>query len=155
MPLGYDSSLESAELWLHAFRIGLVRHREDILRVLIPRATDNIGSLERRRWFLLLLRLAREDDETQFVRELLSQTSDFDAGPWWTHFGASEEDGPRAIDLDRASATLTYREAMDLRWALDIWRESGAHWLGEPTAPTDPGPAPQSPAAPAKRLRPR
>jgi hypothetical protein len=164
-------SVKWAELWLHAFRIGSVRHREEFLRYLIPLATAGVGfvstetvirvrvagihPLKVRRWFLLLVRWVRENNETQFVRELLSQTHDYDAGPWWTHFGASGEAGPAAIDLDRASADLTYREAMDLRWALDIWRESGAHWPGEPTDPTAPNPAPQSPEPPAKRRRPR
>jgi hypothetical protein len=147
-----DLSLKLAELWLQAFRIGSVRHREHILLWLIRLATTETGSLERRRWFLLLLRWARENDETQFVRELLSQTGDSHPDPWWTHFGASVEAGPAAIDLDRASADLTYREAMDLRWALDLWRESGANWPSEPTGPTTPA-NPTTPAPPVKRRR--
>jgi hypothetical protein len=144
---GDELSPKLAELWLYAIRIGSVRHREHLLRLLIRRAKALTRSLGWRRWFLLLLRWARENDETQFVSELISQTDDFDARAWWRHFGASREAGPAAIDLDRASADLTYREAMDLRWALDMWRESGAHWPGEPTDPTAPDPAPQSPAA--------
>jgi hypothetical protein len=146
---------ELAEPWLHAFRIGSFRHREDAPRLLIPRATTHTRPLEQRRWFLLLLRWARENNETQFVGELLSGTGDSRAGAWWTHFGASREAGPATIDLDRASADLTYREAMDLRWALDLWRESGAHWPGEPTGHAVPDPAPQSPVPPAKRRVPR
>jgi hypothetical protein len=55
-------------------------------------------------------------------------------------------------EVDRASADLTSREAVDLSWALDIWRESGAHWPGEPAAPDR---AAQSPEPPTKPRRPR
>jgi hypothetical protein len=145
--------MQLAELWLHAFRIGSVRHREHFLRTLILQATFHIDSLQPRRWLLLLLRWARENDETQFVTELFSRAVGSDAGPWWTHFGAPREVGPAAIDLDRASADLTYREAMDLRWALDLWRESGGHWRAELTDPAASDPAAESPSPSAKRLR--
>jgi hypothetical protein len=125
------------ELCLHGFRIGsMIRYRDDFMWYLIRRSTDSTGPLVSRRYFLLLLRWARENDETQFAREqLLSTVGNYNAGAWWTHFGLSREAGLTAIDLDQASADLTYREAMDLRWALDLWRESGAHWPGDPTDP--------------------
>ena len=151
-----ELAIKLGELWLHAFRIGSVKHRELFLWVLIPLATANTGSMDDRRVFFLLLRWARENDETQFARKhLLSTAGNYKAGAWWTRFGASVEAGPAAIDVDRASADLTYREAMDLRWALDLWRESGAHWRAEPANPTAPDPAAQSPASPAKRRRSR
>jgi hypothetical protein len=149
----YDRSRKLADLWLHALRIGSVRDREHFLPFLTTLVTAGSVSLERRRWFLLLLRWARENDETQFVTELFSQAVGSDACPWWTHFGAPREVGPAAIDLDRASADLTYREAMDLRWALDLWRESGGHWRAEPSDLAGSDPAAESPSPSAKRLR--
>ena len=144
------------ELCLHGFRIGsMIRYRDDFMWYLIRRATDSTGPLAWRRYFLLLLRWARENDETQFAREqLLSTVGNYNAGAWWTHFGLSREAGLTAIDLDQASADLTYREAMDLRWALDLWLESGAHWHGEPTGPTDPNPAPKAPRPPQSAAAP-
>jgi hypothetical protein len=148
----YERSRKLADVWLHALRIGSVRHREYILPFLITLVAVGTPSRERRRWFLLLLRWARENDETQSVRQLFIQAADPNASPWWIHFGAARDAGPAAIDLDRAPADLTYREAMDLRWALDIWRESGAHWRGEPT---DAESASQSSPRSAKRRRSR
>lgn len=148
-----------AEVFLHAFRIGSARYRDDLLPYLVEWVTrKDIGSVEQRRRFLLLLRWARENQETAFVLRVLSDAViDFDkiivfTGAWWAHFGALRLAGPAAIDVDRASADLTYREAMDLRWAIDLWRESGAHWPGEPANPAPPAPAAPTPA---KRRRPR
>ena len=112
------------EFRLHALRISPPRDLVPLLNVLATLVTvEYAESSAARRWFLLLLRWAHDNDETRMVGEILFN-ADRGARPWWTHFGASEEAGPAAIDLDRASADLTYREAMDLRWFLDVWRES-------------------------------
>ena len=43
---------------------------------------------------------------------------------------------------------------MDLRWALDVWRESGAHWNGEPLGSVARNTALRSRASRTKRRRP-
>ena len=132
---GLDGTTHMTKLWLQMLRIGSQRHRKRLLEEVLPLVLLTQADLvwaESRPRFLLLLRWARENGETELIRRFLSDPDrDADAG-WWTHFGAARADGPGAINLDRISADLTYREAMDLRWALDLWRESGAHWPGEP-----------------------
>jgi hypothetical protein len=141
--------IQLIEFYLQALRVGVSRHRARLLKIVAGGAV----SLETRQ-FLLLVRWARENGETRLAADMLSGTGDY-AATWWTSFGALEEEGPEAIDLDRASADLTYREAMDLRWALDLWRESGAHWPGDPTDPRgyDPARPPVAPRAKRRRSR--
>jgi hypothetical protein len=129
---GAEFSRRVPRLLPHALRIGSAMLPEGYLDELVPLATDGLSLLRDRRWFLLLLCWAQENAETEFVRRVLSADSLDAAGLWWTYFGVSQADGPGAVDLDHVAADLTYREAMDLRWALDVWRASGAHWPGEP-----------------------
>jgi hypothetical protein len=126
------------ELWLQVLRIGAPRHRGRFLRDLEQYVLGNTiyALTQARRCFLLLVRWARENGETQFLSRILAGRTRPGSGSqrpgrWWIYFGASEELGPGAIDYAKASAELTYREAMDLRWALDLWRDSGSHWPGE------------------------
>jgi len=107
------------EFWIQALRIGVTQTRGSIVQAVIPVVTRENAEFSgyTRRWFLLLLRWARESSEAQLITNVLFGRSAYDAGAWWTHFGA---EGPEAIDLDRACQDLTYREAMDLRWALAL-----------------------------------
>jgi len=125
------------ELWLQVLRIGALRHRKRFLRALELHVAGNTlyAETQARRCFLLLVRWARENGETQFLGRILSGptrpgSGNRRRGRWCMYFGASEELGPGAIDYEKASADLGYREAMDLRWALDLWRESGGHSPG-------------------------
>lgn len=127
------------EFWLQVLRIGSLRHRERFLSALEQYVVGNTvyAQTQARRCFLLLVRWARENGETHFLSGILSGRTRLGRGNqrpgrWWLYFGASEELGPGAIDYEKATADLTYREAMDLRWALDLWRQSGGHWPGEP-----------------------
>jgi hypothetical protein len=128
------------ELWLQVLRIGALRHRERFLRAVEQYVEGSTGyaQTQARRCFLLLVRWARENREnreTQFLSRILSGrpgSGNQRPGRWWMYFGAPEELGPGAIDYEKASADLSYREAMDLRWALDLWQKSGSHWPGEP-----------------------
>jgi len=127
------------EFCLQVLRIGALRHGGRFLRALEQYVMGNTvyAQTQARRCFLLLVRWARENDETQFLSRILfgharPGSGNQRPGHWWMYFGASEELGPGAINYEKASADLTYREAMDLRWALDLWRESGGRWPGEP-----------------------
>ena len=128
LPAVSSAELQLVELGLHMLRIGSPGFRDRLLKGVLevglkgkfdPEMTVSVS----RPWFLLLLRWARENDETDLMSALLSDST----RAWWTHFGAAGADGPDAIDLDRACACLTYREAMDLRWALGLWRDSVEH----------------------------
>lgn len=45
---------------------------------------------------------------------------------WLPAFGVVEPSiDPTELDTDRLSAELTYREAMDLRWVMDVLRARG------------------------------
>lgn len=126
--------LRIIELWLQMLRIGTAKHRKLLLEALlnvIPTAVEDHDPLSRS-WFLLLFRWARENDQAKLVNDILSGENNFSNRKWWLYFGAASADGPEAIDLDWASRDLTYREAMDLRWALNVWHESGAQWHGDP-----------------------
>ena len=134
VPLGILDRREDQliEFQLHALRItrprDLISFLQGVFRLGTPEYAES--STARRR-ILLLLRWAHENDDAGILEQLLSSA----ARPWWTFFGASEESDPAAIGFDRASVDLTYREVVDLRWALDVWREAGAHGPGGPRQP--------------------
>jgi hypothetical protein len=135
------------EFRFHAYRIISLKNAARSLVALFTQSTsDHAGSLAALRWFLLLVRWARENNEAKTVEELLSSTFDR-SRQWWTHFGASVDAGPATIDLDRASADLSYREAMDLRWAIDAWNSPAAAGSLNPARLLAPGqpPAHRSP----------
>jgi len=132
-----SDELALVELWLHMLRIGSA-HRDRLLTAIlsvVPMENNNSFWAKSRSWFLLFLRWARENNETDLLLNILSGTNDYGARDWWVTFGAPVSDGPAAINQATACVDLTHREATDLRWALDLWRTSGAHWPGEPTGP--------------------
>jgi len=127
------------EFWLQVLRIGALRHQGRFLAALEQYLVGNTvyAQTQARRCFLLLARWARENGETKFLSGILSGRPRPGSGNqrpvrWWMYFGVSEELGPGAIDYEKAAADLTYREAMDLRWSLDLWQQSGGHWPGKP-----------------------
>jgi hypothetical protein len=79
-------------------------------------------SSQNRKWFLLVVRMARERDEQDILLDLLAHSD----VPWWQKlFGVSTGEAIRSLDFEKISIDLdlTYREAMDLRWALEVARE--------------------------------
>ena len=98
--------LNVMELWLQMLRIGSARHRKRLLKAVlnvIPTAEEGRTSALSRPWFLLLLRWARENNQTALVRKIFSGNGDFSNRKWWVHFGKAGVDGPETIDLDRVS----------------------------------------------------
>ena len=110
---GFRPTFRVLELWLQLLRIGARRHRGRFLRALEQHVVGNTlyAETQARRCFLLLVRWARENDETQFLGRILSGrtrpgSGNQRPGRWCMYFGAAEALGPGAIDLDGPRRTL-------------------------------------------------
>jgi hypothetical protein len=111
-----------AEFWIQALRIGATERRDWVIQLTISQLREypSLSSSARRQWVFLLIRLARENRDLGILRQLFKMDrvvvmlAEADARP-----------GPGGLDLDQVSADLTYREAMDLRWAAEAWRQAG------------------------------
>jgi hypothetical protein len=74
------------------------------------------------RLFLLLVRCARENSDHGAVKYLFSR-EDGAYFTWKWVLGVPREQTLENVDVEAISMSLSYREAMDLRWALDIARQ--------------------------------
>lgn len=81
--------------------------------------------------FLLLIRFAREIDDRQFVKNIFSHDPRKSAGtdsspnsPWKQILAVPPDQPLETLDMESIFTDLTYREAMDLRWALDVARQA-------------------------------
>jgi AAA domain (dynein-related subfamily) len=118
----------STEFLIHATRIGVRSSREILL---LSTEIFSIGKLDEtrsRKCALLLVRLAREIDRHEIANELESQgfavhNEEYDTA-WKMVFGIPHDQPPETINLEKISPGLTYREAMDLRWLIDMAREA-------------------------------
>jgi hypothetical protein len=94
--------------------------RSDFVNPQVPRTT-------RRRWFLLVIRWARENDNREVVDTLFpngtAAVNDDDIGypyRWRELLGMPAGQPVNAETIEKVSMDLAYREAADLRWALDV-----------------------------------
>lgn len=126
-----------AEFWLHALRIGARNHQQVILMAISQMLSRDrtLVSNGNRNWVLILMRLVRETNDRTLTQELFSLG---DGQLEWTHFfGKEMRAGLGKLDVDRISMELTYREAVDLRWVVEVLREAGStRKIGAPTSRT-------------------
>lgn len=100
------------EFWIHALRIGASENRDKVLARM-----KGMRSRSFRSWTLLLMRWAHESNDRGLARELFGGQG-LDDWPELLHAGS---DGTRGeLDTEQISMGLTYREATDLRWVLDV-----------------------------------
>jgi adenylate kinase family enzyme len=120
----------AAEFVVHALRIGKYisgKAQEDIASRIFSSARGSVNWL--RGCFLPLIRFARENDSRRLVEYLFSdylQGFDNDRRlnrPWQKTLGVPQDQTLETLDIESVSMDLTYREAMDLRWALDVARQ--------------------------------
>ena len=75
---------------------------------------------------MLYIRLARENDRPGIIRQLFSFDAIADHCVEWSEaLGIPADQSPESIDSEKIALDLdlTYREAMDLRWAIEVARE--------------------------------
>jgi hypothetical protein len=73
-----------------------------------------------------LIRYARENDNRQVVERLFDYYSETasENGLWQTILGVPPDKSLETLDTESVFTDLTYREAMDLNWALGVARQA-------------------------------
>ena len=120
-----------AETSIHVLRIrGLISgdNRENLARLALSYDQGSLADARKR--FLLVIRLARENDNKTLVEEIFSYESKEGRAPWKATLGVSQDQTLETLDIATASMSLTYREALDLGWALDVARRAIPHGHG-------------------------
>ena len=110
------------KFWVHALRIGITEHREDILTMIAGtlHEASELSSAADRITILLLMRWTHENHDHNLAQRLFSANGDID---WLPIFGVETRHYPQ-LDIDKIAIELTYREAMDLRWVVDNLRQA-------------------------------
>jgi hypothetical protein len=122
---GIKPSGASTEFLIHAMRIGIRTSGEMLSLSTRIFSFETSGDIYSRKLLLLLIRLAREIDRREIANELRSQgyyaadSEEYDTA-WKMVFGIPHDQPPETINLEKISPGLTYREAMDLRWLIDL-----------------------------------
>jgi hypothetical protein len=104
---------------IHVLRIGRNISRRALNRLASSLLAPYPWVNEIREFFLLFIRFARENDDRQFVEDLFSD--DFQ---WRNILGVPQSATIETLDIESTSMDLTYREAMDLHWALEAARQA-------------------------------
>lgn len=134
------------EFTIQAQRIGKYVPVENFRRLIIEEIFSPSSHKEHmsvfRRWFLLLIRYARENDSRQIVEYLFSYNSrgssakEGDVTELWKEvFALASDRTVETLDIESISMGLTYREAMDLNWALDVVRQAARKRRFDSTSP--------------------
>lgn len=120
----------TAGLAIHALRIDKnISH--DTQKNIVAKMISTFGRFSNwsRRWFVLLIRFARENDSRWLVEYMFPQESTVDGesadSRWRNIFGVPPDKTLETLDIEDISAGLTYHEAMDLSWALAMARQAG------------------------------
>ena len=118
---------------IQAMRITGNTPEEDVERVieLIFDSNEVLVSRRHRHWFLLLIRLTREKNDHRIVVLLfLYRLTRGRAGNrqdtllWQRLLNVPAGRPLGTLELEQISSELTYREVIDLRWAVDVARQS-------------------------------
>jgi hypothetical protein len=115
---------DHAEIRVNAIRIGIPGDHETmggLLGELSLVWTWDCGYS--RRLFLLLVRYAREHSDLVAVADLFLRGDSAGHPIWKRVLSVPPDQDLESVDIDAICMPLTYREAMDLRWALDIARQ--------------------------------
>jgi hypothetical protein len=117
------------ELVKLALRIGVKENREQItLEILnVFGAVADRYHLSQHGLAILLMRLAREHDDHRLVNRLFAADGPID---WFSFFDGTGRGGLSELDVEEISIDLTYREAMDLRWTVDVLRQANGGQTG-------------------------
>jgi hypothetical protein len=120
------------EIRINAARIGV---SGDIINIMafareIAVILDSDG-VSARRLFLLLVRYAREISDGRAIRYLFRQrTRSDDDFLWRQALGVPPAQTLETVDIEAISMSLSYREAMDLRWALECLQGGAGRGAG-------------------------
>jgi hypothetical protein len=126
-------SIPDAEFLINVLRIGGVQRFDYITHVIDAILFhDSMRSAVSRRGFLLLIRWARENRDRELIKELFciydgeQQANKFDLPneAWREILGVRPGQSYETADVEAISMDITYREAMDLLWAVDVIRET-------------------------------
>jgi hypothetical protein len=134
--LGESHAVSFIEIRVEAARIGASSDNVSVSSI----ARELAGVVEwdgnsARRLFLLLARCAREKSDHGAVRDLFSREADVDL-LWKQALSVPRAQTLETVDIEAVSMSLSYREAADLRWALDIARQELPDQGAEPRRST-------------------
>lgn len=116
------ASVDGIEVCIDALRIGAPSDDGVVSLAEAIGGTPSLSWGQRRRLFMLLLRCARENADHEAIRDIFSLELEGDF-MWNSLLGAPPEQTLETLDAEAIALSLSYREAMDLRWALDIARQ--------------------------------
>lgn len=129
------------EILIQALRIGTSDNPDILNAVLLQIFTEKfLHGDASRRWFLLLIRWARENNNIRLAQQLFTTQKtrqvkfvvQFEQG-WREILDVPPDKSLETLDIEKVSTDLTYREAADLRWAIGVAREAGhEHDAGGP-----------------------
>jgi hypothetical protein len=129
IPVAEGSETALFEFWINALRIGARAHQVAVLDLVLDviLASPELRSWRSRAWVSLLMRWAHEIKDRDLALFLFAgDHSRFgDRLPWQSYFGGPEGLDPAEFDLEQMSGDLTYREAKDLDWVVQVLRQSG------------------------------
>jgi hypothetical protein len=129
IPVVDEAGTALFDFWINALRIGARARQGDILDRVFPAIStlQELRSLGSRRWVALLMRWAHETEDRDLALDLFTK-DDFrlmDPLPWQSPFGVPNGLDPLDFDVEQMSADLTYREAKDLEWVVEVLRHAG------------------------------
>jgi hypothetical protein len=131
-------AVTALEFWINALRIGASARREDILDTVfgVISASHELVSLRCRGWVTLLMRWAHETKDRELALDLFTKGHSRlkDTLPWQSFFEVLDSLDPAEFDVEQMSSDLTYREAQDLNWVVQVLQQSG---VGPPDARSD------------------
>jgi hypothetical protein len=119
---GMLATVDLATIVTHALRIGTSVNAEAVIGLTGGVLTFyGLGDDYRRRLYLLVARCAREKSDREVVKSLFSLEFEGDF-LWKRLLGVPRDQTLETVDVEAICMSLSYREAMDLRWALEIAR---------------------------------
>jgi hypothetical protein len=136
IPIDGDDVTALFEFWINALRIGARARQVAILDAvldLIP-ASYEFRSLRSHGWVTLLMRWAHETEDRDLTLRLFTEDGPGspDALSLPAFFGDEGSLDSVTFDVEQASADLTYREAKDLSWVVEVLRHAAAATPGIP-----------------------
>ena len=113
------------DLLVHALRIGAAKKINRIIPFITGMLNQASATPSRkgRDCVLLLMRWAREKNDYHLVRHLATEDRGFQDS-WLLLLGATPGHSVAELDVDQIAMDLTYREAMDLHWFVDVLQQA-------------------------------
>jgi hypothetical protein len=127
LPVADDAEAALLEFWINALRIGARAREVELLADIFDTISASYRQSALGHWVMLLMRWAHETKDRDLALRLFVEDDSgvMSALPWRSFFGVPDSLDPVEFDVEQMSADLTYREAKDLSWVVEVLRRSG------------------------------